>query len=202
MAKKDDIEFLKSFLQKLKESYATIEELCPNDLLPADKPLHESDEEERVARLADDHGLDGNLFRNLYQSKSASDADDLRSMRKRCCRQIEIMPRLIRAVETSPNRPTSDIESEAMRLVLATGDENAIRAMAIIDNGETTERRMCDLLVLDRRYAAYDSVQWARMLGVKGGAVRKTTTWKALQKHKNGQAENLSDLLPPPQGSQ
>jgi hypothetical protein len=93
---KKDIEFLKKQLKKRQEWYRLSSELAPWDLTPVsdDTPIT-SPEEERIARLADDYGFDGSLFRNLIHDPEPLSIQSIRKLAKR----IETIPRIIAKIE-------------------------------------------------------------------------------------------------------
>ena len=107
MNKQADIEFLKTYLEKLQKDYKVISELTPSDFAPSpDGTPNTPEDAERCARLADQFEFDGSLFRNLARS----DCNDplwfdlaLRELNKK----IETIPRIIAAMETDvipPNK--------------------------------------------------------------------------------------------------
>ena len=107
MSKQDDIEFLNSRLQCLQRDYGTLQELLPCDLLPtSDDPPQTSEEDERCAQLADKYGLNGSLFRNLFPLYPDRNGVDFELLIKRYRKQIEMVPRIIAAIETSRHDPT------------------------------------------------------------------------------------------------
>ena len=65
---KDDVEFLEAYLKKLIKAEWELSELEPWDLVSgSDDTIPTTDEDaERAARLADDYGFEGNIFRNLW----------------------------------------------------------------------------------------------------------------------------------------
>lgn len=105
MNKQDNIEFLKSRLRLLQEGYKTLQELLPCDLLPDDEPPKTSEDEERCARLADEYGFDGNLFRNLFPLDPDHDNVDFNLYLRRYRQQIGMIPRIIVAVESAKAVP-------------------------------------------------------------------------------------------------
>lgn len=85
-----DIEFLKRFFSELQSYYQIAQGLSQSDISPSENT---STDEERCARIADDYGFDGNLFRNLYREERLSIIE--KSLKKR----IETIPRIIAAIE-------------------------------------------------------------------------------------------------------
>ncbi len=96
-AKDNNVEFLESFRNELIRTYQIVSELCPSDFAPVpDDPLPTKDEKaERVARLADENGFDGSLFRN---STTFDDPTSLLSMRL-LGKQNETIYKIIAAID-------------------------------------------------------------------------------------------------------
>jgi len=114
MTKPKDIEFLLSYQWRLQKNYQVISELCPCDLAPlSDEILSSTDEKaERVARLADENGFNGSLFRGLAVD---GDAISLRSL-GRIHKQIETVPRIIAQINKSPDRSAIPEGSELLTI--------------------------------------------------------------------------------------
>ena len=69
------------------------------------------------------------------------------------------------------------------RLALAIGDDYSAQIIAIANRENLTgEKKMEEIMSLDRRYASKNSIEWGTLLGVSPAAVRGYTSWKILQK--------------------
>lgn len=101
----NSIKFLKKYLAKLQATYATASELTESDFVPRDttEVPETSPKDERVARLADDHNMDGSLFRYVHSHVFDLNAD-LRHARL----QIETIPRIIAAIEKAEQQAQSE----------------------------------------------------------------------------------------------
>ena len=103
---KPDVEFLHSQLQRLQVAYEDLQHLIPQDLLPTgDGPPETSDDEERCARLADQYGFDGSLFRNLFPLHPDHISEDWNVLLCRIEEKIETIPRIIAAIESAGSTP-------------------------------------------------------------------------------------------------
>jgi len=95
---KDNAAFLKAYQKDLQESYHIAHELCyPDDFIPVPEgevPTTPPDSE-RVARLADDNGFDGSLFRDLTNNGDPTSLQSMKSLKKK----IETIPRIIAKIE-------------------------------------------------------------------------------------------------------
>ena len=113
-----DIEFLKDYLQKLRELYRTVEELSEEDFTQTETLPQTSPDEERVARLADQSGFEGNLFRAL-------DADikwDFQCALRKHHKQINIIPKIITKLEEpEPDRDSLLLTVSDMATLLGRG---------------------------------------------------------------------------------
>ena len=87
-----DVEYLKTEFEKFRRLEITVNELCEHDFIKLDGPPQSGDE--RIARLADANGFDGNLFRDLFAVEPLRKG--LRDLREKIC----ILPRLIAKIET------------------------------------------------------------------------------------------------------
>ena len=87
-----DVEYLKTEFEKFRRLEITVNELCERDFIKLDGPPQSGDE--RIARLADANGFDGNLFRDLFAVEPFGKG--LRDLREKIC----ILPRLIAKIET------------------------------------------------------------------------------------------------------
>jgi hypothetical protein len=75
-----------------------------------------------------------------------------------------------------------DLEEYMERIALAVGDETAVKILAIAGRKDWSgDRRMREILELDRRFAAKDSNEWPSLLRVTPAAVRGYETWKLLR---------------------
>ncbi|QDT24795.1 hypothetical protein Enr10x_00870 [Gimesia panareensis] len=105
--KLEEICFLSSQLQSLQEKYQLLDELCDQDLIPQEGLPVTSDDDERCARLADAHGFDGNVFRNLLLP-SLSEEASLRAISKNVRQRINMIPRIIASIEEQNTRSASE----------------------------------------------------------------------------------------------
>jgi hypothetical protein len=80
---------------------------------------------------------------------------------------------------------TQDIEQHMTRVAQAVGDDNTTQILAIANRGGWSgERRMKEILRVDRRFEGKDSIEWSALLGVSPAAIRGYQTWKVLQQQK------------------
>ncbi len=100
-SRKDDVEFLKSYLQKAQEFHEGLGHIGPQDLGESDGTNEAIDDAERVAKLADKHGFDGNIFRDLFPLYPSRSGADFHTLEMRIYKQIETLPRIIAAVESA-----------------------------------------------------------------------------------------------------
>lgn len=129
MAKTKDVEFLEAYQKELHKFDKIVWELCPCDFVPlSDDTLPTTDEkDERVARLADENGFDGSLFRNLTIFDDPTSLQSKRRLRK----QIETIPKIIAAIEKPPDRSIIPDDAELLtipQVALLTGwGESVVR---------------------------------------------------------------------------
>ena len=92
------IDLLKKVLRDLQDVYEIASELSEDDFCRTDGPPTTAPEMEQVARIVDDAGYDGGLFRWLFKDNDAGWLTrSLRTLR----RQIELLPRVIAKLEQS-----------------------------------------------------------------------------------------------------
>jgi hypothetical protein len=85
--------------------------------------------------------------------------------------------------ERPSDQPTT--EELMLRMAQAVGDDNAAQILAVAQRKDLTgERKMEQILRMDRRYAGKNSNDWAILLGVKPAAIRQYAIWKGLQEAK------------------
>lgn len=92
MSDSSDIEFLKEFLKRQQSLYRTVSDMGQHEFQEAAE-LKTPDDCERCARLADELGFDGNLFRVLFYEEDL--AISLRKSRE----GIKTIPRMIAVIE-------------------------------------------------------------------------------------------------------
>lgn len=132
----EDIDFLTKYLRTRRKWYADSPDLLPCDLLPepseADRTEYEA-EEERVARLADDNGFDGSLFRAHLLETPRNNPLSREAIRQ-LAQKIEAIPRIIAKLERSKSAGTEQpLASEAKMLT--------VRQVAeVLNCGESTVR--------------------------------------------------------------
>lgn len=140
-----DVEFLRAYLQKLRTYEKVLRDLSPEDLQPANDGLPEtSEDEERCARLADKHGCDGNLFRNLFALHPECDGAEFDLYVRRIRRRIETIPRIIAAIEST------DAGQETPPADTTTPQWTVPMTKTLIGEIFTHHRNHVDKLVLDR----------------------------------------------------
>lgn len=100
MSAREDIEFLKVQLKKRQKWYEESFHLAPSDLLPEPDVPVTSPDEERIARLADENGFDGSLFRHLTKDHEPLSLQSIRRLEKK----IETIPRIIAKIEKSAEK--------------------------------------------------------------------------------------------------
>ncbi|OQA91384.1 MAG: hypothetical protein BWY26_01014 [Elusimicrobia bacterium ADurb.Bin231] len=107
---KQDIKFIKNYLKELQKSYKILSEITYEDLIissdQGDVPTTSS-EAERVARLADEYGFDGTLYRNLIPDfdDNPTSLQSMRHLRK----QIEVIPKIIAKIEKTIKTKNKEI---------------------------------------------------------------------------------------------
>ncbi len=153
MTQKADVEFLRAYLKSLQDSYQTLDYLCPDDfVLPPDDYIPTtSPEAERVARLADDNGFDGNLFRCLL--KGDDGPVSIPSISRYLYEQIETIPRIIAAIERPADRSAIPPNAELLTIPQVAG---------LLQCGESVvrERDKKGLLPVPIRIGG--TIQWRR----------------------------------------
>lgn len=91
----------------------------------------------------------------------------------------------VAAPPAGPDLAVPSMEKLMEQLAQAVGDGNLARIMTIAGRKEWPgNRRMEEILLVDRRFAGKLSSEWATLLGVTDGAVRGYRTWKLLQQGK------------------
>ena len=135
----NDLEFLRQFMAKLQAKYELASELTEADFYHNREPSEsnkknelERDELERVARIADQLGFDGNLLLNLFPDNS--DGWLTRANRK-MMRQIEALSRIIAklGVPAIDHRvETSDLTASESDILESIGDD-VLRGQQIAD---------------------------------------------------------------------
>jgi hypothetical protein len=76
-------------------------------------------------------------------------------------------------------------DQQIARFAQAVGDDNALKIIAIAQRSDLSgEKKMKEILKIDRRFEGKDSNQWADLLGVSAAAVRGYQTWKDLQRRR------------------
>lgn len=148
---KRDVEFLEVYLKKLIRKYEQLLELSPHDtyLSPCDDCKIVNPEDERVARIADDYGFDGSLYRDIIVD------DDLFSIQyaKRFRKKIDTIPQIIAAIEKPLDK--SIIHNDAELLTIP-------QVARILQCGESVvrERDKKGLLPLPIRIGG--TIQWRK----------------------------------------
>lgn len=99
--------------------------------------------------------------------------------------------------EDTARLPASDQNDgpiQALEKVLAaTGDETSRAVLAKASSNKSADDRMRDILMLDSRLEAKSSADWALMLGCTDAAIRKTLTWKAIQRRRKAGGDSYKD---------
>ena len=77
----------------------------------------------------------------------------------------------------------ADVEAQAtiraMEMVGGACDEVSLLVIGVAsETQKSVEEKMKAILAIDRRYAGYNSPQWARLLHVSTSAIRQTPLWK------------------------
>jgi predicted DNA-binding transcriptional regulator AlpA len=111
-----DVEFLKAYLKKLQDDFQTLDYLCPNDIVrhPKDYTPVTRPDDERVARLADENGFNGNIFRNLL--KADDEPVNIEKMQRGIYKQIKIIPKIIAAIEKPADRSAIPTNAELLTI--------------------------------------------------------------------------------------
>jgi hypothetical protein len=152
----NDIEFLIRFMSELKAHYQVAQELSQSDVSPSSVT---SADEERSARIADAHGFDGTLFRNLYREERLSIIEKI--LKKR----IETIPRIIAAIDKELD--TKLFSKNELRILFYLCDQQSPQLQHEIEAGSGVSRRkIVDLLKELRQRNLVD-----RPLGDRGGEI-------------------------------
>jgi len=69
-------------------------------------------------------------------------------------------------------------EGDLKSILAIFGQENIAIFNIAHDASKTTDQKMAAIYAVDNRVLAWDSPQWAELLGVSDAAVRKTDWWK------------------------
>lgn len=85
-------------------------------------------------------------------------------------------------VEPPAAEKTSNADQLLARLCEVVGDEVTTKVLAMASQKDLSgEQRMAEIIRLDKRFAAKNSVQWGTLLDVTPAAVRGYPSWKRLQ---------------------
>ena len=105
MSKKDNIKLLEDYRKELLHQKQTLPELERSDFHLSNEPYTPSPEDEQAARLADDFGFDGSLFRNSSPFNLYDDYQFWeRWISKNIQKRIDIILRIIAEIEKPPDR--------------------------------------------------------------------------------------------------
>lgn len=151
MVKQKEIELLKTHLKKLLKQQKMLADLSPAEFYSSNELENPNLDIEQIAKLADNYGFDGSLFRNL----SPYDDFDLwmKWAVKNIQKQIDMIPRIIARIE----RPVDNSEiPEDVELL------NIPQVARILNCGESVvrERDKKGLLPLPIRIKG--AIQWRR----------------------------------------
>ena len=100
------IKFLDAYIKELQKLYVLVPESGPSNCSrPSDYELPITDEKaERAARLADEYGLNGNVFRNLIPQSFNGFEDWLALQQRKLFKQIRIIPQIKAKIEKPVER--------------------------------------------------------------------------------------------------
>ncbi len=137
-----DIDFLNCFLKELKEHYQTVQELSQSDVSPSENT---SADEERCARLADEYGFEGNLFRNLFLNQSLSTIE--RTLRAR----IVTIPQII--IEIEKRQTSNQFSANELEILRHLRKSPFPQTQTAIDSGTEISRKTigCSLAELRKK---------------------------------------------------
>ena len=151
---KDNVELLKNYRQELLEQQQILHELDQSDFCSSSEPPPPSPEIEQIARLADDFGFEGSLFRNYSPFNFNGDYQMWgRWTSKNIKERIDTIPKIIAAIEKPPDR---SIIPESVELLTVP------QVARILNCGESVvrERDKKGLLPLPVRIGG--TVQWRK----------------------------------------
>jgi len=97
MDRQEDVEFLRSHWRELRKAHRDLERLDSGDLSPVDEPTKD---QERCARLADQYGLDGDVFCDPI-ALDTNDRPDYLPLLRRLKRQMNTIRRTVAAIESA-----------------------------------------------------------------------------------------------------
>lgn len=86
-----------------------------------------------------------------------------------------------------PPKPGRTVSGSAVEMLL---DPEILEVVQSGQSSDDKMRRICDI---DRRFLGFDSEQWANLLGVKGGAIRKNPFWTTGRKRAIEENRELRD---------
>ena len=104
---KQDVKILIKYEKELQKWYEASFQIIDADLKPSpdDAPIT-SPEEEMVARIADDNGFDGSLFRYLMKDDNPLSIESINRLRKK----LKTIPRIIAKIEKEADNKQNDTE--------------------------------------------------------------------------------------------
>ncbi|MBA4411584.1 MAG: hypothetical protein C0397_19475 [Odoribacter sp.] len=146
MAKKEDIEVLKAYLQEALDFHKLFYDLSPEDLSPYSQEI---DSTETVARIADKYGFDGALFRNLTSDRNLFSSEAFDWLEK----VINTIPKITATIENHTDRAIIPEEAE-----LLTVPQVAI----LLGWGESVVRQRDREGLLPMPIRTGGTIQWSR----------------------------------------
>ncbi len=153
--RQSNLSFLRGHLETLQKHYEYAQELLPHELTSSEERVARwNEEQERVARLADQLGFDGSLFRDhltrVFEERlSLPSPEQIR-------RKIEAVPRLIAKLEEPVPEETSTTIPEEAKLLTAR------QVGKVLQCGESTVRERDRKGLLPQPIRVGGSLQWRR----------------------------------------
>jgi predicted DNA-binding transcriptional regulator AlpA len=149
-SQKEEVELLRAYLKKLQKWYDRSFELVPADLPPEpDEPPTTDPEEEQIARIADDYGFDGSLFRREIRDRYPLSAESINRLKEK----IEAIPKIIAAIEKPVDK--SAVPKDAELLSVA-------QVATMLGWGESVVRQRDKEGLLPMPYRFGGTIQWSR----------------------------------------
>jgi predicted DNA-binding transcriptional regulator AlpA len=113
MTNREKIQFLQVYQTRLRRWYKQKDKLVPADIPPEPKDPQPIDpEDETVARIAEEYGFDGSLYRDLTPFKNPFSVESIDHLKE----QIETISKIIAEIENPPDRSAIDDNNELLTI--------------------------------------------------------------------------------------
>ena len=188
---KQDIQFLQEYLKWLIKTEKDLLELAPSDIVPAsdDTPPITDEKAERAARLADDNGFDGNIFRNLW-GYGLEPAEWILTTSRYIRKQIATIPRIIAKIEkTDKTEQGWHIENgqvfyDGTDLQFPTGQIQEVLKKLVDSEGKTVLYEEFEKITTQEKYRHYIADIRKRLKGTDIPYEIKTVTYEGYKLQK------------------